>query len=104
MKERKPKKSTMVGFGGGIDDLDSMASVGREGAGEDHEMSADLTSVRNSMECASEVDPIIVRDLELSITGNDNVITLTGFGNEDILTMFNRIIKQLNTAVEMKAV
>ena len=35
-------------FWGGTQDLDSMARVGREEAGEDHEMWADLDSVRNS--------------------------------------------------------
>jgi len=89
------------GFWGGINDLDSVASVGREATGEDHEMWADLASVQNSTECEAEAVPII-QDSEPSI--NDSVSPLTSFGSKhhDILTMFNRTIKHLKAAVEMK--
>ena len=57
-----------IEFWGGMEDLDSMVRVGREEAGEDREMWADLESVRNSE--VIEAVPI-VRDSELSI--NDSV-------------------------------
>jgi len=77
-----------------------VANVGRERAGEDREMWADLASVRNSTECEVDAVPII-RDSELSI--NDSVSPLNSFGSEDVLTMFDSTIKRLKAAVEMKA-
>ena len=49
-----------------------MANVGRERAGEDREMWADLASVRNSTECEVDAVPII-RDSELSIIESTTV-------------------------------
>ena len=56
-------------FWGGMEDLDSEAGVGREEAGEDHEMWAGSDSVRNS---EVEAVPIVqLGDSEVSI--NDSV-------------------------------
>ena len=41
------EEEDIAGFWGGMEDLDSMARVGREEAGEDHKMWADLDSVQN---------------------------------------------------------
>jgi len=49
-----------------------VANVGRERAGEDREMWADLASVRNSTECEVDAVPII-RDSELSIIESTTV-------------------------------
>ena len=83
-------------FWGGMEDLDSMASVGREEAGEDCEMWADLDSVQNS-----ELEAVpIVWDLEPSI--NDSVSPIISFISGDILNMFDRTTNQVKAKVEMK--
>ena len=84
-------------FWGGTQDLDSMARVGREEAGEDHEMWADLDSVRNS-----ELEAVpIVQDSEPSI--NDSVSPIISFISGDIFNMFDRTTNRVKAEVEMKA-
>ena len=76
-----------------------MARVGREEAGEDHEMWADLNSVRNS-ELEAVPSPI-GRDSEPSI--NDSVSPIISFISGDILNMFDRTTNRVKAEVEMKA-
>lgn len=63
MKNRTPKTQRLVRFGG-IEDLDSVVSVGIEVISEDHEMQVEFASVRNSM--GSESEPV-ARTREISI-------------------------------------
>ena len=54
-------------LGGGLEDLDNVASVGREDTGEDHELWADFASVQNSTRGEVEAVPIM-QDSEPSIS------------------------------------
>ena len=95
-EEEDAEEEDIGEFWGGMEDPGSVARVGREEAAKDCEMRGDLDSVQNS-----EVEAVpIIRDSELSII--DNVSSLTSFGNEDVLTMFDRTIKRLKAVMEMK--
>jgi len=80
-KEEDAEEECIGGFWGGIDDLDNVAPVW------------------NAMECEVGAVPNI-RDSELSII--DSMSHLNSFGSEDVLTMFDRTIKQLKAVMEMK--
>jgi hypothetical protein len=97
--EEDAEEEDIGGFWGGMEDLDSMARVGREEAGKDHEMWADLDSVRNS-ELEAVPSPIR-RDSEPSI--NDSVSPIISFISGDMLNMFDRTTNRVKAEVEIKA-
>jgi hypothetical protein len=83
-EEEDTEEEDIGEFWGGMEDLGSVARVGREEAAEDCEMWADLESVWNS-----EVEAVpIIRDSEPSI--NDSMSPVVSFISGDILTMFDR--------------
>ena len=77
-------------FGGGLEDLDDVASVGREDTGEDREMWTDFASVRNSTGGEVEAVPIM-QDSEPSIS--DSVSPIINSGKIYLQCPINRTIK-----------
>ena len=89
-EEEAAGNSDVGDFWGGLEDLDDMASVGREDAGEDREMWADFASVRNSTGCEVEAVPIM-QDSEPSIS--DSVSPVINSGKIYLRCPINRTIK-----------
>ena len=77
-------------FWGGLEDLDNVASVGREDAGKDREMWTNFASVRNSTGCEVEALPIM-QDSEPSIS--DSVSPIINSGKIYLQCPINRTIK-----------